>query len=242
MRRPFVLLAGMVLAAATLPSALEAQTALPRFAATFKVSSLGLGVEAATAVTARSNFRAGFSALNHKRREIDDGIIYDASLRLRNVQVSYDQYLFSGFHVGPGFLLYNGNRVDAATSVPAGQAFSLGGFQYFSNVSDPVSGTADVKLGRKAAPLVLLGFGNPLPRSTRRLGFNVDVGVVFQGEPRSRLNIQGTACAVSATAGCLNAADPTVQSHLRAEERELDDDLQSLRYYPLLSFGLSWKF
>lgn len=224
-----------------MPSSVFGQD-LPRFAIGAKTSSLGYGFEGTTAVTEKSNLRGGFNFFNFDKGYDHDGIRYDGTLRFRSVQVNYDQYLFSGFHVSPGLLLYNGNEVRSTALVPAGQSFTLGSTTYFSGQTNPINGSASLDLGKTFSPLVMIGAGNPLPRNGRRLGFNVDFGIVFQASPKSVLNIAGTACTVNPTTGCLNAAtDPTVQSNVIAEQNQLDDDLKELKYYPILSFGISWR-
>jgi hypothetical protein len=215
---------------------------LPRIAVGANVSTLGIGFEAATAVTNRSNVRGGMSFFNYDRVAASDGITYDAELTLRSAHITYDQYLHGGFHVSPGLLVYNGNRAHAIASVPASQSFSLGEVRYFSSATNPVNGSATLKLGR-VAPLLLAGFGNLLPRNNRRFGVNADFGVAFQGSPDVKLNLAGMACAVSPTAGCVNAAtDALVQSNVQLEQEKANEDLRPFKYYPVVSIGFSWKF
>jgi len=219
-----------------------AQEVLPRLGVGAKVSTLGIGFEAATAVTDRSNVRGGFNFFNYDRTARRDGIHYDAALTLRSVQVTYDHYILPGFHVSPGLLLHNGNSARATASVAAGQSFSLGDVRYFSNSTNPVNGTANVKL-RTVTPLLLVGFGNLLPRNNRHFGVNGDFGIAFQGSPESKLSLAGTACAVSPTAACINAAtDPIVQANIQREQNEMNHDLRPFKYYPIISLGVSWKF
>ena len=68
-------------------------------------------------------------------------------MRLRSVDVLYDQYLVGPLHVSPGVLLYNGNRGTATASVPGGQSFSLGGNTFYSSAADPVRGNGTLNLG-----------------------------------------------------------------------------------------------
>src|SRR5262245_31199115 len=126
MRVPFSWIAALAFTGAMLASPSFAQESLPRIGAGVKMSTLGVGFEAATAVTQRSNLRGGFNFFNYSITSEKDGIHYDASLTLRSVQITYDQYIVGGFHVSPGLLLYNGNGANAVASVPAGQSFSLG--------------------------------------------------------------------------------------------------------------------
>jgi hypothetical protein len=207
----------------------------------FGASSLGYRFDGALRVTERSNFRGAFNFLNYNKDTSRNGIDYAAKLGLRSLQFTYEQYIYKGFHVGGGVLAYNGNHADGTAAVPAGQSFSLGNARYFSGATNPIHGTARVDLGH-AAPILVLGFGNPIPRSARRIGFYVDGGIAFQGTPKSALALSGTACAVSPTVGCVNAAtDPTVQANVLAEQNQINDDLNLLKYYPILSFGITWK-
>jgi hypothetical protein len=207
----------------------------------FGASSLGYHFDGALAVTKQSNFRGGFNFLNYNRDTHKDGIDYAAQLGLRSLQFTYEQYIYKGLHVGGGVLAYNGNHGDGTAAVPVGQSFSLGNARYFSSASNPIRGTARVDLGH-AAPLLVIGVGNPIPRSTRRVGFYVDGGIAFQGSPKSTLALSGSACAINPTLGCVNAAtDPTVQANVLAEQKQINDDLNFLKYYPILSFGITWK-
>jgi hypothetical protein len=207
-----------------------------------KVSTLGVGVEAGMSVTRHSNVRVGFNVYNHSKTFHSRGITFDGDLDLRSLQITYDQYVIGGLHVSPSLLAYNGSHIDASAGVPPGQSFSLGGIRYFSGAANPIAGTGTMHV-RTVAPAVFLGIGNIVPRIPRRVGFNVEGGIVFQGSPTTKLNLAGTACVVNPTTGCLNAGtDPTVQANVQNEQAKLNKDLDPLKYYPVLSVGISWKF
>jgi hypothetical protein len=207
-----------------------------------KVSTLGVGAEGALAVTESGNLRVGFNFFDYSRTFSKSGINYNGELDLRSFQITYDQYLISGLHISPSLLAYNGTHVDAAAAVPAGRSFSLGGTTYFSGQTNPINGTGTATV-RKVAPAILLGFGTLVPRSRRHLGFNVDAGVVFQGSPTTKLNLTGSACVVNSTTACLNAgSDPTVQANVHKEEAQLNKNLEPIKYFPVVSIGMSWKW
>jgi hypothetical protein len=219
----------------------SAGEALPRFGVQAKASTLGAGIEAATAISRRSNVRFGFNMLDLGLSRTEDGIHYDATFGLRSFQANLDYYLIGGFHVSPGALLYNGNKVDATAFVPGGRSFDLSDATFFSDINNPVRGTGSVAFN-KAAPMVLLGFGNLLPRSRRHFTVNFDVGVVFQGSPRATLNLSGGTCD-SRGLNCLNiGANPGIQTNIQAEQNKLNEDLKPFRYYPVISLGFGWKF
>src|SRR5262249_34400533 len=79
--------------------ALPCYAQLPRLGVGAKVSTLGFGFEAATAVTSRSNVRGGFNFFGYDHDASKNGIDYAARLRFRSIEAHYDWFL-GGFHVG----------------------------------------------------------------------------------------------------------------------------------------------
>lgn len=236
-------LPAVICLAGVFPSAGFSQTKSLPVGVGVNVSTLGMGIQGAVGVTRLSNVRVGFNAFNYSKSLTNDGIGYDGSLRLRSFQATWDQYFphLGGLHISPGFLLYNGNTATATATVPGGQSFTLDDNSFYSGPADPIAGTGAVNLN-KAAPMVLIGFGNLLPRSERHFGLSFEVGAVFEGEPKVNLNLGGTTC-YSPAALCVNAAtDPTFQSSVAAEQKDLESDLKLLKYYPIISLGFSYKF
>jgi hypothetical protein len=206
-----------------------------------KMSTLGIGIEGTTRLWKAGNARVSGNFFDYSRNFGHDGVDYAAKLSLRSFQIIYDQYLFKGLHVSPGLLAYNGNKLDGGASVNAGQSFSLGGTQYFSSQTNPITGTAAMTF-KKTVPMVLLGVGNPLPRSGRRFGFNIDAGLIFQSSPMTSLALAGTACSISRSAGCVNAGtDPAVQANVINEQNKINNDTKVFKYYPVISAGVSWR-
>jgi len=211
----------------------------PRLGVGVKMSSLGAGIEAATAVTHRSNVRVGFNIFSYGTDLTKDGIHYSGDLSLRSLQVLYDQYLIGPLHVSPGLLLYNGNHLSGSASVPGGQSFSLGGTGFVSSAADPVHGTGYLNLGT-TSPMVLIGVGNLLPRSRRHFAVNFEAGVIFQRAPQAKLTLNGSACIGGI---CQPAAStPLVENRIQAEQDKINRDLDLLRFYPVISVGFGYKF
>jgi hypothetical protein len=206
-----------------------------------KISLLGIGGEAAVALSKRINVRGGFNFFNYNRGFSKDGINYGAQLAFRSAEAHLDWFPLGGFHLSPGLLFYNDNHIDATAAVPAGQQFTLGGVTYSSGAANPISGTAKVGFN-KVAPSFLIGFGNLLPRNRRRFSFTTEFGVAYTGAPKASLNLQGTACTVPA-AICVNAAtDPIVQSSVQSEVAKVNHDVSVVKIYPLASFGFGVNF
>ena len=123
--QPLSFCAFLGLSALFVPAVLAQSAELPRFGLGVSASSLGAGIQAATSVTHNSNVRVGFNGFNYTDNFSKDGIGYNAKLRFRSVQATFDQYVKGGFHISPGVLIYNGNSASANAAVPPGQSFSL---------------------------------------------------------------------------------------------------------------------
>ena len=206
-----------------------------------KVSSLGIGGEAAVALTHRSNVRVGFNYFSYGDTFNKDGATYKGTLGLRSLQATYDVFLVSSFHLSPGVLLYNGNKLTANVSVPGGQNFTLNNVTYMSDPTDPVAGTGKLSV-YKAAPMILLGFGNLVPRNGHHFSASFDIGAAYQGPPRITLNLTGSVCDPSGIFCRSIGSDPSIQANIVSEQAKLNKSASPFRFYPVLSFGVGYKF
>jgi hypothetical protein len=206
-----------------------------------KVSTLGIGGEVAVSVTPRSNVRVGFNAFNYNHTFNKDNVTYKGSLDLRSVQATWDVFPWGGFHLSPGVLLYNGNKINATANVPGGQNFTLNGINYLSDPTNPVSGTGKLQIN-KAAPMILLGFGNLVPRSNRHFSLTTEFGAAYQGAPRTTLNLSGSVCDPTGLLCRSISSDPTVLANIQMEQAKIDKSASPFRFYPIFSFGFGWKF
>jgi hypothetical protein len=214
----------------------------PSFAVGIKASSLGIGGEFGVSMTRLLDFRAGFNAFNFSHTFNNNGIDYNGTLQLRSADALLDiKPLGDWFHISPGVLFYNGNQITAKTNVPAGQVFDLGNVSFKSSLTNPIGGTGKMTVP-KAAPMVLFGFGTLVPHN-HHFSFYNDFGVVFQGSPKTTLNLTGSACDAVTGLACVNAAtDPTVQAQVQAEQTKINKDTTIARFYPVfaLGFGFRW--
>jgi hypothetical protein len=206
-----------------------------------KASTLGIGGEVAFPVTHRSNVRFGFNAFNYSHTFDKDNVTYKGSLDLRSAQATWDLFLGKGFHLSPGVLLYNGNKISANASVPGGKSFTLNNVNYVSDSANPVSGTGKLDLN-KAAPMLLLGFGNLVPRNHRHLSVTFELGAAYQGSPRVTLNFNGNVCDSNGLNCRAISSDPTVLANIQKEQTKINKSASPFRFYPVISLGFGYRF
>jgi len=207
-----------------------------------RVSTLGIGAEAAVAVTHRTNVRAGFNAFAFSRGYDNNGVHYAGDLKWLSGEAHFDWFPFAGnLHLSPGLIAYNDNHVNATATAPGGTSFKLSGTSYESDPADPVTGTAKLDFN-KVAPTLLLGFGNLVPRRGRHFSVNIEAGVAFQGSPIIALSLAGSVCNPSGTSCRTIASDPTVQSNIQGQQTKISNDLSPFKYYPLLSLTVGYRF
>jgi len=191
-----------------------------------KGSTLGLGGEVTIGLTSAVNARAGFNAFNYDGTTTESDIQYDYKLKLQSIPVLLDWHPFenSGFRVSSG-VIFNSNKV-TATGTPQG-TYTIGGVTY--TAAQVVSLTGDVAV-KKVSPYAGIGWGNAVGPD-KRLSIGFDLGVMFQGKPNVSLAATGPI-----------ATNATFITNLANEVADLENKIKDIQYYPVLSFGLAYKF
>lgn len=207
-----------------------------------KVGALGAGVEAAVPVAQHFNLRAGSNFFSYSDTLTSSGVNYTANLNFRSAETSLDWFPWSrSFHISPGALVYNGNKITGNALIPAGESFTLNGTSYTSSASDPVHGSGSINFA-KAAPKLTIGWGNLVPRNGHHFSFPTELGFAYVGDPKVALNFSGTVCDTQYQ-GCESiAGDSTVQANIAAEQQKFAKDASYARFFPILSTGFAYRF
>lgn len=226
----------------TIAPAAENMRAFSQLAVGVKFSTFGLGIELATPLSQHFNFRIGGNFFQYTDHLTTDGIHYDAALNYSSAEASIDWFPWGrSFHISPGALVYSGNRITANGMVPGGTTFTVNNTNYLSSPTDPVGGNARIDFAH-AAPMLTVGWGNLIPRSTRNFSFPFEMGFAYVGDPKVNLNFQGTVCDAN-DLGCASAnSDPTFQANVAAEKTKIQNDANYARFYPILSLGFAYRF
>jgi hypothetical protein len=232
----------MVAAMFPLFASAQSKSESPHVGIGVKISTLGIGFEAAVPILPKLDVRAGANFFSYSRAFHQDGVTYNGSLSWRSGEASVDWFPLGGFHISPGLLFYNGNKITATALVPGGQNFTLSGTQYTSSASDPINGSGLVNF-TKVDPKITFGFGNLVPRSGRHWSILSEFGIAFSGAPKAALAFQGTACDPQIPTACVNAGtDTTFQSNVVAEQAKINKNLKFFQFYPIASIGFGVNF
>jgi hypothetical protein len=207
-----------------------------------KVGALGAGLDVALPLARRVNVRVGFSAMALEQRYQNDGIDLTANLTMRSFSTYLDWFPFGGgFHLSPGVMVYNGNRISAVASEPGGGTFTLDDRELMSDPSDPVRGTAVIEFER-VAPALVIGWGNILPRGGRRWSVPFEIGVVYARPPTLALALHGSACDADGSSCRDLDREPLLRAAMAREEATWNADLAPLKILPVVSLGFGYKF
>ena len=194
-----------------------------------KVSTLGVGVDFTTPLTEKLNLRAGIQWLEYGIDTESDGVEYDADLELFSGLMVADWHPFGGVFKITGGLLINDNKVVGTGEATPGTVSTF-------TINNTVYTAADVgKLEAEisyntVAPYLGIGWGNPVSKNSNWTFF-CDIGVVFMGSPNVDIKASGAI-----------ASNEIFMTNLEQECKELEDDLASYEYYPVVTLGLSYKF
>ncbi|UUR07569.1 hypothetical protein [Sphingomonas glaciei] len=210
-----------------------ALVASPALAQT-RTSSVGVGITGGTLgvgpeVGWRStNFgvRGSATFFSLSRGVDSDGIEYDGDLKLRSFGGSLDFYPGGGGFRLSGGVRVGKNRVELTASPAATTSVEVGDATYTGAQIGTLSGEVRAK---KVAPTLTLGYGGGVGSGVY---FGIDAGAMFQGKPRVR----------SLTATGPIAANAAFQTQLANERREIEDDIDNFKVYPILQLGLGYRF
>lgn len=182
------------------------------------------------------------------------GIGVSGKLNFASAGVSLDYFPWPnhGFRLSPGAMLYNQNGISASGVASTGSSITLGGVKYYSeDGSNAMTLNANLGLNTHQQTFTMTtGWGNILSRGGGHWSFPLELGAVFTGVPTVGVKITGYECTNSADTGasgagasCVDmATDASAQSNINAQIAKYKNDLNPLKVYPIVSFGLAYNF
>jgi hypothetical protein len=211
-------------------------------AVTAKIGVLGVGVDLATPLSRKTNLRIGGNYFTYSDTLTSNGINFKGNLNFASAVASLDWFPWGrSFHISPGAMVFNGNRISANASVPAGTSFTIDNNNFVSSPTDPVGGNAKITFN-KAAPMLTVGWGNPIPRNGRHFSFPVELGFAYVGDPKTSLNFTGTACDAQYAVCQPVSQNVPFQNSVSVERVRFQNNANDARFFPILSVGFSYRF
>lgn len=190
----------------------------------------GLGAHVIVPLQKQLDARVGASILNYSYDGSTSSVDYDFKLKLKTIDALLDWYPSTGGFRVTGGIVYNGNKITANGRPSASGSYTLNGNTYTAANAGSLNGQIDF---RNFAPYLGIGWGNAAA-DKGGFGFNADLGVLFQGAPRTSLVNNG--CTAPAPICAQLATD------VAAENQRLNDEVKDFKAYPVLRVGVNYRF
>lgn len=194
------------------------------FGVGLKAGTLGLGLEASWQPLPYMDIRVGVNAYDYDDDGTQAGVSYEATLNLDSFYATGNfHFPISPMRVTAG-LYSNGNEFNMFNDDDVG-LIEIDGTDYPAGAIGTLSSVTSFN---STAPYLGIGFDFTL---ARKVGMNLDFGVLWQGEPDVTLEADG-----------LLASDPSFLAALDAERIELEDEMKDFKAWPVISLGIVYKF
>lgn len=231
MRIPrFILLGSTILLSQFTPIRLAAQASSGSHldaSVALRFGTLGFGVEVSKLLMGHVGVRVGANYFKLDKTRTESNVTYDATLKAKAFSALIDLFPANrgSFHFTGG-LMTDPVKVNGTGKPTTSGNFTLNGNTYTTAQVGVL--TAEVKYP-DVAPYVGIGFGTPA-RNGSALKFLFDLGVVI-GKATVALDATGA------------ASNPTLAADLQAQEDKTEHDVQKYaKVYPVISFGLAYRF
>ena len=187
-----------------------------------RISTLGAGLEVAKGFTPNFGVRAGFNYFSYAYDAKESDVSYDFELELKSFAMFADWHPFKGAFRLSGGLLINGNGLtgNAKPTAPV----DIGGTDYSLD-----SINLDISYNT-IAPYVGLGWDTTFGDDDN-WGFAFDLGLIYSGSAEAALTANGAGTSIAG-----------FEANRKKEQDELQNDLDSLKWWPVVSAGLVYQF
>ena len=206
------------------------------------VSPLGIGEHVSTNLSPQLDVRIfeNFLPVHHSFTQSS----FDNSLDIQfaNAGLAADIYPFHPpFHISPGYLFYNRNRVNGTFNAQQGAVFTINDIDWYSDEADPVHGTGRLDLGGSGF-IITAGYGRITSHSERHFTFPFQAGVTFINQPKASVVFSGKICD-SNGADCQPAATyPGFADALSAQLARWNRNIAPFHIYPIIEGGVAYTF
>lgn len=194
-----------------------------------KAGTLGLGIEGRWSPLPWLDMRLGANQYDFGTSGSQAGIDYDATLAMDTYYLTGNfRFPLSPFRITAG-AFSNGNELQMTSQDTLGADFNIGGVPFSSA---DVGALQSITSFGSTAPY--FGFGYDF-EAFGKVGFNLDFGVLWQGEPTVSLNATGLDTAPAQIQALLIPA-------LEAERLELENEISDYKAWPVISLSFVYNF
>ena len=206
-----------------------AGTANADFGVGMKAGTLGLGIEGRWSPLPWFDIRAGANQYDFEDSGFYASVDYDGVLAMDTYFVTGNfHFPLSPFRVTAG-AFSNGNQLQLLSQDTGGQDFTIAGIDF---AADDVGSLHSTTSFEDTAPYLGFGFDFEI---FGKVGLNLDLGVLWQGDPTVTLDATG-----------LETAPPDVQlilePALELERRALEDEVSDYKAWPVASLSFVYNF
>lgn len=202
-----------------------------------EISTLGLGGHVVRKIVPQINTRVGVNAFGVGFDITDTELDYEGDLNLFNVSTIIDIHPAknSGFRFSGG-LIIGDNNIEGTADISEQVAEEIAEVEF--DIDDLATADVDVDINNNVAPYLGIGGGNVVGEG-KGLGFWWNLGVVFSGSP----DIEVTAnISDDIPQEFRDEAQGAADQVIEEEEEDIEDDLDFIDVYPVLSLGISYQF
>lgn len=206
-----------------------------------ELSTLGLGGHVVKRITPNVNARLGINNygrdININETEYD----YKGNLNLFNVStlIDYQPFKKVGIRLSSG-LVFGNNNVQGTADISEQVANGLRINLEDTNIENMASINTDIEINEGVAPYLGIGGGNAV-KPGKGLGFWWDLGVVFSGSPNAEVTSDFN-FPDNIRQEVQEQVIAETEESLKDEEKDLNEALDMMGVYPVLSLGLSYQF
>jgi hypothetical protein len=187
----------------------------------------GVGFQAGYRYDQSFGGRALLQVLHYDNKFTATGLRFKNTIDFINGTLMADWYPFQGgFRVSAG-LRFGQTKLKVRAQASDIGTFVVNGSSYATAGISSITGTAEYN---PVAPVLTIGY-EAQPSSALPLFLSIDAGAAYLGTAKVKLKADGP-----------DAADPTFQSNLRAQEKAAKRELDNWPVTPVLNVSLTYLF
>ncbi len=193
-----------------------------------KIGTTGIGLDVVFGINSVVNLRSGFNYGSFSLDSTLGDVDYAVDLDMVGVPLLVDIHPFGNqFRISVGAYIQPGSKanLDATPNAPV----QIGEHTYPSDVVGTLSGEA--KFSNVVAPYLGIGFGNAVDEE-HMLTFMLDFGIIFQSYDVT----------LTSNGAGMDTVMDTFREDLKKEEANIQSDLDSYKFFPVLTFGAAYHF